>query len=98
MPRRYVLFMADAPLSAADVKSLKGALEDRYAGLKVILVEGSPRAVIVRTDEPTSRALRDDVFSAPGAARITPVLTSGVIGKLKRRVEEAAANGKVHER
>lgn len=91
--------MAEAPLSLADVRATKATLESRFGELKVITVDVNPKALIVRADEPSVRLLRrDGLVSVAGGVRLTPVLTSGVIGKLKKRAAGAAANGKVHER
>jgi hypothetical protein len=45
--------MAEDALSASEVKGLESILEKRLGKLKIITVESSSRALIVRTDEPT---------------------------------------------
>lgn len=98
MPKRYVLLLAGEEISDAGLRALRKAVGRRLGDLKVISVKGNSRAVIIRTDEPGARAIRSEgVLSAPGGLRLTPVLTSGAIGNLKRRAEEAASNGEVHE-
>lgn len=82
-----------------DARSLKSILENRFGNIKVITVDGNPRSLIVRTDAPTARILRSEgEISGPEGIKLIPLLTSGAIGKLKRRAMEAGANGKIHER
>lgn len=91
--------MAEDALSASEVKGLESILEKRLGKLKIITVESSSRALIVRTDEPNARALRTwGGITVSGGKRLEPILTSGAIGKLKKRVGEATINGKIHER
>lgn len=98
MPKRYVLLMAEAPLSEDDARGLESILGNRFGEVKVIAVDNNPRALIVKTTEPISRALRDeDGVMGPGGTKLRPTLTSGAIGKLKKRAAEASANGKIHE-
>jgi hypothetical protein len=89
--------MADGALSEAELgaKSLWGEFGD----LKVILVDGNPRAVIVKTTFEVARRMREaGGVSVPGGRRLVPVLTSGAVGNLKRRAREAVTDGQVHER
>ena len=98
MTRRYLLLLAGVDLSDADIRELQSSLEERFREVKVIGVQGNPRAVIVRAKEPSARALRGEgEVRGPGGVRLVPVLSSGVIGKLKRRAAEARDNGKIHE-
>ena len=98
-PKRYVLFMADSDLTEADRARLGEILEKRYGGMKVIPVNGNPRAVVVKTTNLGAPMLRDlDPRLTVGGKELVPTLTSGAIGKLKRRAAPAAANGQVHER
>ena len=98
MPRRYLLLLSSAALTSAEFRELGAAWEGRFGGVKVIAVGGNPKAVIVRMDGPSAIALRDQgEVRGPGGIRLTPVLSSGVIGKLKRRATEARGNGKIHE-
>lgn len=99
MPKRYVLLQGESRLSKAEAKSVEASLERRYGDLKVIQVEENSSALIVKTDVFTARALRNGGrLAGPGGASLVPVLTSGAIGKLKRRAAEAGANGEIHER
>lgn len=99
MSKRYVLFIADEPISEQDLRGIQSVLVKRFRGLKAIGVESNDKALIVRTDEQSARALRSQGgFSSPAGARLEPKLTSGAIGKLKKRATEAADIGKIHER
>jgi len=97
--KRYVLFTAEEALSEGEGRQLAEILERRYGKVKVIPVDGNPRAVIVKTTNRTAPLLRalDPKLTVHGKS-LTTVLTSGAIGKLKRRAAPAVANGKVHER
>jgi hypothetical protein len=100
LAKRYVLFFAEKELTEDDVESLSRALEERYGKTKVIPVKGVPRAVVVRTTERVAPLLRDrgEALRA-GSNKLTPVLTSGGIGKLKRRAAGTPVIeiGEVHE-
>jgi len=66
-------------------------LEMRHGKLKIIAVRGNSRAVIIRTTVEVAAELREESGSiALGEKRVEVVLTSGVIGKLKRKAEESA--------
>lgn len=66
-------------------------LEMRHRKLKIIAVRGNSRAVIIRTTVEVAAELREESGSiALGEKRVEVVLTSGVIGKLKRKAEESA--------
>jgi hypothetical protein len=97
--KRYVLLLAEGDLTESERRQLAEVLAKGYGQSKLIPVQGNPRAVIVKTTNETAPRLRN---LPPGFAiqgkRLTPALTSGAIGKLKRRAALAAANGKVHER
>jgi hypothetical protein len=97
--KRYVLFTSEDVLTEGERKQLAEILERRYGKVKLIAVEGNPRAVIVKTTNATAPLLRDlDPELTIHEKRLKSVLTSGAIGKLKRRAAPAVANGKVHER
>jgi len=97
--KRYVLFKSEKALTEGERKQLAEILERRYGKAKLIAIEGNPRAVIVKTTNETAPQLRDlDPKLTINGKRLTSVLTSGAIGKLKRRAAPAVANGKVHER
>jgi hypothetical protein len=99
MAKRYVLLLADAGVSESERKELATVLEERHGRVKLIAVEGNPRAVIVKTNNEVAPLLRDPQRElVVGGKRLVAVLTSGGVGKLKRRASEAANNGKVHER
>lgn len=91
--------MAGADLSDAERKEIGTALERRHGEVKVIAVEGNRRAVIVKTSADVASLLRGEgMVPSVGRKRLVPILTSGAVGKLKRRASEAAANGEVSER
>lgn len=82
--------MADEEITESEFKSLAARLEGAYGGAKVIQVAGNPRAVIVKTTVGTARQFREPGRSPViGGKRLVPVLTSGAIGNLKRRANEA---------
>jgi hypothetical protein len=98
MAKRYVLFLADEDLSAAERKELRRTLEERYPGAKVIEVERNPRAIILKTTNAVAPLLRvPGAEPSVGGKKLKPVLTSGAVGNLKRRASEGRANGQVHE-
>jgi hypothetical protein len=98
-PKRYVLFTSEADLSEEDRERLSEILDRRYGATKIIAVKGNPKAVIVKTTNLVAPMLRElDPKLTVGGKHLTPVLTSGAIGKLKRRASPEAANGQVHER
>ena len=93
-----MLLVADADLSEAERKDLAAVLERRHGKVKLIAVEGNPRAVIVKTTNEVAPLLRDPESALTvGGKKLASVLTSGAVVNLKRRASEAAANGKVHE-
>ncbi|MDG6903172.1 MAG: hypothetical protein JRM80_14605 [Nitrososphaerota archaeon] len=96
-PKRYVLFIGDSgrPGSERDLEEYFGR---RYGPVKLIPVDGNPRALIVRTTAPVAEQLKGmrDGFTV-GGTRLVPVLTSGAVGNLKRRAREEVPNGQVHE-
>ncbi len=85
MAKRYVLFMADDELEDRSGKELAVFLQNRVGPVKVILLRENPRALIVKTDGPGASTLRSGDAISFGGRNLTPVLTSGAIGKLKRR-------------
>ena len=88
--------MADGELSDAERNLLASVLERRHGKVKVIAVEGNPRAVIVKTTDDVVPLLREEGAAlSVGGSRLAPVLTSGAVGKLKRRATEVAAYGEV---
>ena len=87
-PKRYVLYEGDRPLSREDVGIMEGILEGRHGKLKLIPVKGSPRHLVGKTSGPVALAIRERSSHLEVAGtRVAAVLTSGSIGKLKRRAE-----------
>jgi len=100
MSKRYVLLVADGELSDSDRRDLASELQDKYGKVTVITAETDPRAVIVKTTNSVAPLLRaaSGEFH-PGGRHLAAVLTSGSIGKLKRRASGAPTtrNGEVSE-
>ena len=92
MPKRYVLIFADGELSDSDRKELAAVLESRYDKVTVIPVDGNSRAIIIKTTEASATLIRRecDQLRVEGK-RLTTVLSSGSIGKLKSRVSSSGA-------
>jgi hypothetical protein len=90
--------MADGDLSSEELMSIGKILETRYGKVKMIPLKENPNAVVVKTDNEIAPILRESEWGLViGRRRIKAILTSGAIGKLKRRASDAAANGEVHE-
>ncbi|HXW37757.1 MAG TPA: hypothetical protein VEJ36_07655 [Nitrososphaerales archaeon] len=82
---------ANRPISAQESKALASFLGARGA-VKVIPVEGDQRRVIVRTDVLGAEEIRDVVTSYTSSSlHLRTVLTSGNIGKLKKRARDGTA-------
>ncbi len=96
MPKRYVLLLCESDLGEADVKGLAEAAGQKYGGAKLIPVDGNPRAVILKGTNKTAPAIREGGLQFGGKA-LKAVLTSGAIGKLKKRAAgaEVSAVGQV---
>ncbi|MFI5404328.1 MAG: hypothetical protein ACHQYR_01210 [Candidatus Gagatemarchaeaceae archaeon] len=90
--------MAEGPLTEEDCKTLGLILGQRHGKVKVIPVASNPRAIIVKTDNSVAPILRESSgqIRLSGMTLVT-VLTSGSIGKLKRRASGpgTTGNGKV---
>lgn len=100
MTKRYVLLLADRDLGAEELTGLSESLELRFGKSKVIVLKGNPRAVVVRTTNRVAPMLRgQDGALVVGGTKLTPELTSGSIGKLKRRASatQGSKHGQVHE-
>jgi hypothetical protein len=94
LAKRYLLYLADAELNERDLEGLTRILEGRHGKLKVIAVKGNTRAVIVRTTAEAAAKLREDSGRVTlNGKNVAAVLTSGVIGKLKRRAKGSGASG-----
>lgn len=96
MPKRYLLFFAKSNLSGEDIRKFSEIVWRWHPTAKIITVGANPKAVIVKTTNqvaPVLRDLRPGVKA--GRTELVSVLTSGAIGKLKKRASDAAANGKV---
>ena len=90
--KRYVLLEADGEASADDWKTFEQHLRERLGNVKMIPLKGNGRAVVVKTDNEVAPLIRDESPNLRvGERRIVTLLTSGSIGKLKRRASESAA-------
>ena len=95
-PKRYVLLLADRDLDEPEFEALGRTLEGRMGKVKLISVKGNPRAVIVRTTNSSDHLLRDAAEPLfVGGTELRPTLTSGVVGKLKRRASRGSHDGQV---
>lgn len=83
------MYTAEKEFSEADLKRVERILHRRHGELKVIRVQGAQNALIVKTtsDEAPEIRRRSGRLGI-GGARLTTVLTSGAIGKLKKRALE----------
>lgn len=91
-PKRYVLIEADGKLGPHELETLIKMLEQRHGKLNLILVESPKTAVIVKTHRAVAADIRESLANAKfGDRRVRTVLTSGNIGKLKRRVRASSA-------
>lgn len=89
--KRYVLLEAEGEVTPDEWRGFADALKQRFGKLKVIAVEGSGRAVVVKTDNLIAPRIREvSPEMRVGCRRVASVLTSGSIGKLKRRARESA--------
>jgi hypothetical protein len=96
--KRYVLLMAEEALTEEDAKNLLEILGQRHGKVKVIPVAANPRALIVKTTKTVAPLLRESSGKIIlGGKAFASVLTSGSIGKLKRRASgsETTGNGKI---
>jgi RNase P/RNase MRP subunit POP5 len=91
-PKRYVLIQADGKLGPHELETLIKMLEQRHGKLTLISVESPRTSLIVKTHRAVSDGIRESLADAKfGDVRVRTVLTSGNIGKLKRRVRESSA-------
>lgn len=96
--KRYVLFRAESELGEPEMKALSAALASMGWKAKVIAVDGSPKSVIVRTDNGTASRIRAQGGRITAGGRVfVSLLTSGAVGNLKRRAGEGDEDGQVHE-
>jgi hypothetical protein len=91
-PKRYVLIQAEGKLSSEELSSLTRMLEQRHGSLGLILVDSPRTSLIVKTERAVADDIRESLAAATfGGVRVKTVLTSGNIGKLKRRVRGSSA-------
>ena len=101
LAKRYVLLLAGGDLSEGELKELGRILEQRHGKLKLIQVQGNRRAVIVKTTNIVAPVFREQGGRMTiGGKELVAVLTSGAIGKLKKRASwsETQGHGQVPER
>jgi len=88
--------LAETDITEEGAKQLKAILDSRYGNVKVIAVKGNPRAIIVKTTNEIAPLLREASGGLQlGGRRLETVLTSGAVGKLKKRALQARADDKV---
>jgi hypothetical protein len=86
-PKRYILIQAEGRLSPEGLSTLTRMLEQRHGSLGMTLVDSPRTSLIVKTDGAVAEAIRESLADATfDGTRVRTVLTSGNIGKLKRRV------------
>ena len=101
MSKRYVLLMAEANLTGEDTKKLMKMLGSRYGKVKLIPVDENPKAVVVKTTNAGAPLFRESISEIMlNGKKLQTVLTSGSIGRLKRRAGESrtTASGEVSKR
>ena len=90
--KRYVLVQAEGRLSPGGLETLTKMLEQRHGSLGLTLVDSESTSLIVKTDVAGAQGVRDSLRDATfGGTRVRSVLTSGNIGKLKRRAQGSSA-------
>jgi hypothetical protein len=100
-PKRYLLIQADGRLTPQELETLTRMLEQRHGRLGLTALEAPGTSLIVKTDRQGAEDIRASLAGAKfGDKSVATVLTSGNIGKLKRRVQGSFArdHGQVHER
>ena len=91
--KRYLLLSAAGELSSEDEKRLTRLLEERFERFSLIRVRGHQDHLIVKTDGKSAEQMRELFHDVEvGGNRVRSALTSGCIGKLKRRAEESQAS------
>lgn len=96
--KRYVLLEFDREVTAAGRKALARYLEQKFGELRLIPIDGNERALVVKTDNVNAPLIREVSRELSfGGGGVKCILTSGSIGKLKRRASGrgASAVGKV---
>ena len=92
--KRYILLEAERDMTPQEWMGFVHTLEQRFGKLKAIPVEGNDRALLVRTDNVNAPRIRGESPRMKiGDKRVVSILTSGSIGKLKRRAKESAERG-----
>lgn len=97
-PKRYLLIQAEGRLSPEGLSTLTRMLEQRHGSLGFTLVDSPSTSLIVKTDRVIAEDIRQSLSDASfDGTRVKTILTSGNIGKLKRRVKGSSAreDGKV---
>jgi len=89
MAKRYVLLVADRDLLDEDKRDLSLILESKYGKVTIISVK-NPKAVIVKTTSSVAPLLREMSGRLHIRGKgLSTILTSGSIGKLKKRASES---------
>ena len=91
MSKRYVLLEASREMGEAELKKL-GEVVQGFPGSKLITLERNRTMVIAKTTNLVAPILREKGVMV-GDLALKTVLTSGNIGKLKRRARGEGTNG-----
>lgn len=97
--KRYVLVSSGA-VTPDEQKTFLRYVEQRYGKVKAIQVDGKPGLMVLKTDVGGAQGMRESLAEVKVAGvHSATVLTSGCIGKLKRRAAESKGsdNDEVHE-
>ena len=100
MAKRYVLLKSDSELDEDDLGDLAEALRTLDPRGKVIPIKGSGMWVVLKTNVPSATRIRQGGLGLrAGEHDLISILTSGAIGKLKKRAQDGGptAVGKVPE-
>jgi hypothetical protein len=86
--KRYVLIEADAELETGDVEKIASYFGQRRVKLTLIRPKENPASLIAKTNVEGAVEIRGcSADLLVGGKRLRTSLTSGSIGKLKRRVK-----------
>jgi hypothetical protein len=95
-PKRYVLIQAEGRLPNNELSKLTRMLEQRHGSLGFTLIDSPRTSLIVKTDRAVADDIRRSFENATfGGTRVKTIMTSGNIGKLKRRAQESSATENV---
>jgi len=89
LAKRYLLLQGESSLSSLEAKELEEALQKDPGGIKMIGLPDNDKAFVLKTSGETVMKLRRSKWVASiNGKTFVPVLTSGAIGKLKKKLRE----------